>query len=341
MGKTEALVLDIGSIAERVHDLASRHKVALLADDNTIEQCYPLIDDEQVDVLLVPIGEEAKSLEVVQFLWNSLADLGYTRYDYLITLGGGAVSDVGGFVASTYMRGIRLIHIPTTLLGMIDASIGGKTAIDYGGVKNLVGSFYEPNEVWVSLTFLETLPKQEVLSGEGELVKYGLLDGDELYQETLDLEVIAPDLIAKVIQYKLDVVAADLRDEGGRVVLNLGHSTAHSLEALKISRGEVLPHGIAVMAGLIVALYISYKWYGLEEQVLSKLIRVAKDRFPRVAFSCDDYEEMWQFALKDKKNSGGAELTMVLLSEVGCPMTEQVTRKQWEEALDFYRDFMF
>lgn len=182
---------------------------------------------------------------------------------------------------------------------------------------------------------LETLPKQEVLSGEAELIKYGLLDGDELYQETLDLEVIAPDLIAKVIQYKLNVVAADLRDEGGRVVLNLGHTTAHSLEALKISRGEALPHGIAVMAGLIVALYISYKWYGLEEQVLSKLVRVAKDRFPRVAFSCDDYEEMWQLALKDKKNSGSEELTMVLLSEEGCPMTEQVTRKQWEEALDF------
>ena len=238
------------------------------------------------------------------------------------------------------MRGIKLVHIPTTLLGMIDASIGGKTAIDYGGIKNLIGSFFEPNEVWISLSFLETLPEKEILCGEAELIKYGLLDSEELYQETLNLEEISPELIGKVVEYKLNLVATDLRDEGGRVVLNLGHTTAHSLEALKISRGEILPHGIAVMAGLIVALYISYKWYGLEEKVLSRLIRVAKEKFPRVAFSCDDYEEMWQLALKDKKNAGDELLTMVLLSGVGSPITDQVTRAQWEEALDFYRDFM-
>ena len=340
MGKTEAIVLDIESVADRLRALAGRHKVALLADDNTIEQCYPLIEDEQVDVLLAPIGEEAKSLEVVQFLWNSLAELGYTRYDYLVTLGGGSLSDLGGFVASTYMRGIKLVHIPTTLLGMIDASIGGKTAIDYGGIKNLIGSFYEPNEVWISLPFLETLPRKELLCGEAELIKYGLLDSEELYQETLNLEEISPELIGKVVGYKLNLVAMDLRDEGGRVVLNLGHTTAHSLEALKILQGGLLPHGIAVMAGLIVALYISYKWYGLEEQVLSRLIRMAKEKFPRVLFSCDDYEEMWQLAMKDKKNTGDDQLTMVLLSGVGFPMTEQVSRAQWEEALDFYRDFM-
>lgn len=328
-------------IAERLCELATQAKVVVIVDEHTGEICYPLIGGDDLDVFVVPIGEEAKQLEVVQFLWNSLMDFQYGRADYLVSLGGGAVSDLAGFVASTYMRGMHLVHIPTTLLGMIDASIGGKTAIDYYSVKNMVGTFYEPDEVWVSLEFLATLPSEELQSGLGELLKYELLIGEELCPPTLDIEFLDAEVIAQVIQYKLDVVADDFRDKGGRMVLNLGHTTAHGLEGLALSKGQPLKHGIAVVAGLVVALYISYKWHHMPETVLTSFARKVKQLLPKIYFDCDDYDAIWGYAVKDKKNVNRGELTMVLLESLGCPIVRQVKETQWREALDFYRDYMY
>lgn len=337
---TSVEIIDLTVVAEKLSVLTDHQKVAVLVDEHTFDHCYPIVGNDGVDLLLVPTGEEAKSLEVVQFLWESLINLGYGRSDYLVSLGGGAISDLAGFVASTYMRGMHLVHIPTTLLGMVDASIGGKTAIDYHSVKNLIGTFYEPEEVWVALDFLNSLPEIEIQSGLGEMVKYGLLIDKELFDLTLDIDQLSPDVIARVMQFKLDVVANDFRDRGGRAILNLGHTTAHGLEGWKLSRGEVLPHGIAVVAGLVVALYVSYKWFHLEESVLTSLARSAKASFPKVFFTCDDYDAIWDFAIKDKKNVVEGELSMVLLRAVGDPIIAQVTYEQWLEAMDFYRDFM-
>lgn len=333
-------ILNIEDIAQRLAELASSHRVGLLVDETTMELCYPLIANEEADLLVVPEGEEGKSLEVVQYLWQSLLELGYTRQDYLVTLGGGAISDLGGFVASTYMRGVHLVHIPTTLLGMIDASVGGKTAINFGGAKNMVGTFYEAERVWVSLTFLETLPDKEIHSGMGELLKYGLLIDSDCLEEILGLEKLSPQLMGRVMQFKLDVVHEDLFDVGNRAQLNLGHTFAHAIEALALSREHAISHGTAVAAGIVVALYISYKWFGLDEKLLTTVSRAVKGQFLKFFFDCDDYEALWELALKDKKRVEDGILSMVLLRDVGRPFVEKIGREQWEEALDFYRDFI-
>ncbi|MBR8731912.1 3-dehydroquinate synthase [Porphyromonas levii] len=336
----EIAILDIEDVAQRLSELASSHRVGLLVDETTMELCYPLIANEEVELLVVPEGEEGKQLEVAQYLWQSLLELGYTRQDYLVTLGGGAISDLGGFVASTYMRGLHLVHIPTTLLGMIDASIGGKTAIDFGGARNMVGTFYEAEKVWVSLAFLESLPERELVSGLGELLKYGLLMDRDSLKEVLSLEELSPQLLSRVMQFKLDIVGEDLFDTGKRAQLNLGHTFSHAIEALSLERGHSVPHGIGVAAGIVVALYICYKWHGLAEKLLTSVARAVKEQFPIVSFDCDDYEALWLLALKDKKRVEDGILSMVLLHGVGDAFVGKVSRKQWEEALDFYRDYM-
>lgn len=255
-------------------------------------------------------------------------------------MGGGAITDLGGFVASTFMRGMNLIHIPTTLLAMVDASIGGKTGIDFGGLKNSVGTFYSPKKVWVSLAFLETLDRNNLLSGYGEILKYGLLIGKDYLCSINTEEEITPLMLQTAIQYKIDVVTSDFEDMGERMHLNLGHTSAHALEALYISRGEFLPHGVAVSAGLVVALYLSYRRYGLEQGVLTSFARQVQSIMPVVYFTCDDYDDLWQLTLKDKKRLSSNELTMVLLHDIGQPFIHNVSRHDFFEALDFYRDFM-
>lgn len=333
-------LLDIEDICTRLEALSSKRKVALVVDENTLDECYPLVASEGLDIAQVPVGEEAKSIEVAHYLWVTLQELEYTREDYLISLGGGSISDLAGFVASTYMRGTHLIHIPTSLLGMIDASIGGKTGIDLGHTKNMVGTFYEAEEVWIALSFLKTLPVQELYSGFGEVLKYDLLMGSDLLSDIIEEEMVDDEIIAKCIEYKLSLVTEDLTDLGVRHQLNLGHTTAHALEALALERGEQLLHGFAVVAGLVVALYISYKSEGLDEKLLTSKARLAKEVFPSVNFECRDYDALYNYALRDKKRSGSEELAMVLLNKTGEPIYKEVSRKLWEEALDFYRDFM-
>lgn len=312
----------------------------VLTDVNTIRDCYPLIGNDALEVVELPDGEGCKSLEVANFLWETLSESGYGRQDYLVTLGGGSVSDVGAFVASTYMRGMRLVHVPTTLLGMIDAGIGGKTAINFGGIKNLVGTFYHPDAIWISIDFLPTLSDGQLMSGMGEMVKYGLLTDQKLLDEVLDMRELSTELIGKVVQYKLDVVAEDFTDKGVRAFLNLGHTSAHAFEALYMERGEELLHGVAVAAGLVVALYLSFRYHSMDESLLRQVAYHVRDRFPNVALTCDDYHKLWAFAQKDKKRVEHNVLAMVLLSDIGDPFMAPVDREHWEEALDFYRDLV-
>ena len=204
----------------------------------------------------------------------------------------------------------------------------------------MVGTFYEAERVWVSLSFLETLPDEEIISGMGELLKYGLLIDRDCLKEVLGLEELSPQLIGRVMQFKLDIVGEDLFDTGDRAQLNLGHTFSHAVEALAMNREHAIPHGVGVAAGIVVALYISYKWHGLKEELLTRVARAIKGQFPTVFFDCDDYDALWELALKDKKRVEEGVLSMVLLHDVGLPFVEKVSRDQWEEALDFYRDFM-
>lgn len=334
-------ILETEDIELALQELANHCKVAILVDDQTIEHCYPKVASADVDLLCVPEGDECKDLEVVKHLWTTLQEMEYDRADYLVTMGGGAICDLGAFVASTFMRGMRLIHIPTTLLAMIDASIGGKTAINFGGKKNQVGTFYEAEEQWICTEFLDTLPSEEMRSGWGELIKYGLLIGDTFLNEVIKNEILPVEILAQCIEYKLNIVANDRLDFGIRRYLNLGHTAGHAFEALYFSRDKKLLHGEAVAAGIVIAMYISYKKMKLEEKALTSLARYIKGVFPKVGYSCSDYERLWNYAKADKKRQGKDGLTMVLLKSIGTPTVQEgITREEWEEALDFYQDFM-
>ncbi|MDN4754100.1 3-dehydroquinate synthase family protein [Porphyromonadaceae bacterium W3.11] len=334
-------ILETEDIEAVLQQLTSEGKVALLVDEQTMELCYPKVGREDIDLLCVPQGDECKDIEVAQHLWSTLQDLQYDRHDCLVTLGGGAICDLGAFIASTYMRGMRLVHIPTTLLAMIDAAIGGKTAINFGGKKNQIGTFYEAEEQLICLDFLETLPPEEMRSGWGELLKYGLLQGPPLLSEITDNEVLPVEVISKCIEYKLNIVAEDPYDHGVRRYLNLGHTAGHAFEAMSFGEEKRLLHGEGVAAGIVIALYMSYKRLDLEEKTLTSVARYIKGIFPKVSLSCRKYDQLWQLAKGDKKISGKDGLTMVLLTAVGEPtVVEGISREEWDEALDFYQDFM-
>lgn len=334
-------ILETEGIETALHQLTELSKVAVLVDENTLEHCYPLIASEDLDLLCVPEGDECKDIEVARHLWTTLQELGYRRSDYLLCLGGGAICDLGGFVASTYKRGMKLVHVPTTLLAMIDASIGGKTAINFGGEKNQVGTFYSAEKQWICTEFLETLPSDEMRSGWGELLKYGLLKGDALLHRIMTNEELPVEVLAECIEYKLDIVSKDPMDMGVRRFLNLGHTAGHAFESLYFTKEKQLLHGVGVAAGIVIALYLSYRCLGLNEKVLTSVARYIKEVFPKADYTCEDYDTLWSFVMADKKIMGQEGLTMVLLTSIGQPhVREGIERSEWEEALDFYQDFM-
>ena len=310
-----------------------------VADENTAP-AYTRFFGAPPD-FVTPAGERAKSLSVLSDLWSRLLEKGLSRKDFLIAFGGGAVTDLTGLAAATYKRGMRLIHIPTTLIGMVDAASGGKTAIDFAGVKNSVGAFYLPDEVLVCTAFLETLPEAELLSGEGELLKYALLMGKD--PETFLSTERRPETVRECLDFKEEVVRADLRDTGLRQILNLGHTAGHALEALHLGGNGYtpVPHGTAVAAGLVIEAYCAFVLQMLSQKELMTLARYTEGHFPPVLIKCKDYDRVWAFALQDKKNGGDRRVvTMSLIEAPGRPVTGvEVRREVFYEGLDFYKDF--
>lgn len=343
---------ELWELQEDLVQLLSRHegRIALLTDENTLEAVAPLLMEVLGDVewLSVPSGEGCKDIAVSVQIWEFLLEQKFGRSDLLITLGGGAVTDLGGWVASSYKRGIRLWHLPTSLLAMVDAAIGGKTAVNVGAVKNSVGSFYPAEVVWLCPEFLATLPHEELLSGWGEMIKYALLGVVEL-DELLAMDPNAPDieppvhLITQAAQAKQKIVAEDPYDRGIRQQLNLGHTVGHALEMLctLTPSGKKVPHGVAVAAGIVCELYLSHKLLGYPQEQLTKVAIYVRSVFPKVAVSCEQFEALYALAKNDKKRSSTEGLSAILLDKAGRPTKyEGVTSEVWEEALGFYRDFM-
>ncbi len=333
----------VGALQEHIA-LCGYDRVVLLADKTTERLCLPrLCGLEAEPSLIVEPGEACKELSVAARLWRELTEVGATRRSCLISLGGGAVTDLAGFVASTYKRGIGLVHIPTTILGAVDAAIGGKTAIDVDGVKNIVGTFYPPSLTMVAAELFDSLPKGEILSGYGEILKYALLEGGSLYTEVMNTFPGIPsrEVIEACVKHKERVVIEDPKDRGIRMTLNLGHTVAHALEGLYLRRGSTPPpHGVAVAAGLIVALYLSTKLCALDRDTLYKVCRYVRDGFPPVHFVCDDYDHLMALMRQDKKNSANT-ITYILLEAPGLPVIHRdVSPEMIIEGLDFYRDFV-
>lgn len=333
---------------KRFLDNSSYSKVFFLTDLNTSEHCMPLIgrylpDLKNYDIIEVDPGEENKNIDYCIGVWHMLLDFGADRNSLLINLGGGVVTDMGGFAASTYKRGIDFIQIPTTLLSQVDASVGGKTGIDLGSVKNIIGTFTQPKAVFICQEFLTTLDKRQLISGFGEVVKHGLI-ADKAYFEkikTADPANIDSDIIYRSVEIKNHVVTTDPFEKGLRKTLNFGHTIGHAIEtySLKTDTNPLL-HGEAIAIGMICEGYLSHKYNSLSGADLDELIAFIRSVFPDYSSSKEIYAEVIDYMKNDKKNVSG-QIGFALLSEIGkCDYNIYLTEEQIIESLDFYNGIL-
>lgn len=306
-------------------------QILVLVDENTHKHCLPNYSSSlNAKVLIIPSGELNKNLIQAQEIWNELLALGGGRSSLVIAIGGGLLCDLAAFAASTFMRGVKFILMPTTLLSIVDASVGGKTGINYSGYKNIIGSFCEANVVLADLDFMQTLPRREFVSGYAEVVKHSLLQGDLSWQNLLaksPYQLSAADL-ADSIRYKRSITLSDFTEKGNREILNLGHTTAHSLESVFLKNEVQLFHGEAVAAGLWIESYLSEIYFAQEHRNWCEELRtLVKTVFPKVEYPIDAISDIVSAMYSDKKNKSG-KINFSLLKTpghafIGCTVEEQ------------------
>jgi 3-dehydroquinate synthase len=318
-------------------------KVAVLTDENTVKHCYPLLLEYLPPHFLITIksGEENKTLTTCDDIWSEMTRHFLDRHSVLIVVGGGVLGDMGGFCAATYKRGIDFILIPTTLLAMADASIGGKLAIDFKGFKNHIGLFQEPALNLIHQDFLKTLPEEELRSGFAEVIKHALISDrqlwDELRANTLENQPWEI-LLRHSAELKSSVVAQDPRESGLRKILNVGHTIGHALESFRLDIGTPILHGEAVAFGLVCEAYIAHKQNLLSEAERNEIIAYILNTFGKVAILEDYYkDEISGLCRQDKKNKDNV-IYMALLDGIGKARWDcEVTEDTIVESLTFYQ----
>lgn len=322
-------------------------KCFILCDKNSYDKALPLLSTEclpQASLITISCGDENKNLTTLSHVWQTLSEQNATRNSLLINLGGGVVTDLGGMAAATFKRGIQYINIPTTLLGAVDAAVGGKTGINFAGLKNEVGVFAAPLAVIISTIFYTTLPREELLSGYAEMVKHALIDGEQHFNNLLNCNITncnADELLTLVQQsvgIKQDIVNKDPLEKGLRKTLNLGHTIGHAFESHALSKGTPIRHGYAVAWGLICELIISHRLLNFPSSIIYDLSHYIEQYYGAYPITCDDYDAIYNYLLHDKKNTSG-QLNLTLLHNIGkCEINCHVSRKEIEISLDFYRD---
>ena len=325
-------------------------KIFILVDTNTHDYCLPKFQanlktgDIVIEVMEMPNGEDHKTIDICMGVWEALSEYNADRKSLLINLGGGVVTDLGGFVASTYMRGIAYINIPTSLLAMVDASVGGKTGVDLGALKNQVGVINEGIMVGVDTSYLDTLPQNEMISGFAEMLKHGLIY-DKDYWNTLtnlqDLDISHLDqLIYDSVIIKNKVVSEDPKEQGLRKILNFGHTLGHAIESYFLDHGDKIPllHGEAIAIGMILEAYISTKICGLSNNDLELITEGILKTFSTTEISKSDQAVIIDLLKHDKKNSHGV-IKFVLLEAIGKPKIDCVVSNDLIlEAFKYYSD---
>ncbi len=298
-------------------------------------------------LITIPAGDENKTLETVTRVWDEMERMGVTRRTLVINLGGGMVTDLGGFAAATFKRGVRFINVPTTLLGAVDAAVGGKTGFNYNGLKNEIGAFAPASDVIISTRFLDTLPVEEMKSGYAEVVKHAMLSDRGELLRLLEHDFNAPidhenllERLRRSVQVKVDIVARDPNEQGERKALNLGHTVGHAFEALAMRRGAPVPHGYAVAWGLVAEAILSHLLLRFPSQDVHLLGNFVRDNYRGFPFTCDDYDELLELMRHDKKSRNG-EITCTLLSAVGIYHIDQtIAPDDVTAALDILRDHL-
>ena len=320
-------------------------QLLILVDRNTNDHCLPVIqaaipDIVDYDIIEVDPGEENKNIDFCIGVWKTMLDFGADRKALMMNLGGGVVTDMGGFAASTYKRGIDFLNVPTTLLSQVDASVGGKTGIDLDNVKNIIGTFSQPKAVFISNKFLETLDDRQILSGFAEVIKHGLIKDKDLFIrcKAVNLPEIPEGLVYDSVVIKNSVITEDPTEKGIRKVLNFGHTIVHAIEGYSLVNDvNPLLHGEAIAIGMVCEAYLSYKCNNLEKSELDEIVSYLQSIYPSYQLNSAIYPELLDLMKNDKKNEGN-KLGFALLRSIGdCDFNKFVEEDAIVESLDFYQ----
>ena len=343
MGQNLIFTNDVETAIGKLTSGSDHNMTVWIADVNTAQ----LLPTAPPHLITIPDGDHSKTLETVSLVWDEMERLGVTRRSLIINFGGGVVTDLGGWAAATFKRGVRFINVPTTLLDAVDAAVGGKTGINYHGLKNEIGAFAPASDVIISTRYFVTLPLEEMKSGFAEVVKHAMLSDRGEFLRLLDHDFASPinheDLLERLrrsVQVKVDIVARDPDEKGERKALNLGHTIGHAFESLAMKRGKPVPHGYAVAWGLVTEAVLSHIILGLPSDDVHRLGHFVRDNYPDFPFTCDDYDELLDLMRHDKKSRDG-EITCTLLAAIGDYHIDQtITTDNTTAALDILRDLM-
>jgi 3-dehydroquinate synthase len=320
-------------------------KIVIIVDSNTIKYCYPRIKQipllKVAEVIEIKSGEQSKSIDNVIGIWKNFSDFKLDRNSLVINLGGGMICDLGGFAASTYKRGIDFINIPTTLLSMVDAAIGGKTGINFLGFKNQIGVFKNPNFILIDIKFLKTLPYREFLSGYAEVIKHSLIIDPILWEllknnnpkdNNIDYEIIK-----RAVLVKHNIVITDPKEKNIRKILNFGHTIGHAFESYSLNNdAHPLTHGEAVAMGIICELYLSVVFNGFQKILADDITKFILSLYPYYELKTEAIPKLLDIILQDKKNKNG-NFNFTLLSDIGKSVIDNnVSVMLIEECLIYY-----
>ena len=322
-------------------------KIFVLADDTTIRMCYNRIKHieclKKAQPITIPSADVNKNLTSLSCVWTVLQAAKATRYSMLINLGGGMVTDIGGFAAATFKRGINFVNVPTTLLAMVDASVGGKTGINFGGLKNEIGAFAFPQTVIIDTQWLETLDHENLLSGYAEMLKHGLITERKLLPTLLNFDTATfnlhqlSDMLKVSVAIKEQIVEQDPHEQGIRKALNFGHTFGHAFEEWAMTRHPIL-HGYAVAYGMVCELYLSAIKQGFPQTIMRQTVNFIRNNYGTLPITCDDYDTIISLMIHDKKNAGN-NINFSLLHDLGSVVINRTaTEEEIKDALDFLRE---
>lgn len=334
-------------VAKTIESLLPSHDMVFVITDETVRsKVLPRLEFQDIPVIAIPSGDMNKNIESLAMVWKFLSDNGASRHSVVLNIGGGMVTDLGGFAASTFKRGIRFINIPTTLLAAVDAAVGGKNGINFNGLKNEIGTFNEAEAVVISSCFFDTLPATEIKSGYGEMIKHALLSDRQSLDEILgfDFQSVSGNnllgLLKKSVEVKRRIVSDDPKEQGIRKALNFGHTAGHAFESLAMKRNAPIPHGYAVAWGLVTELVLSHFVYKFNSALLHRIGKFVEVHYGVFKFGCNDYDDLIKYARHDKKSVAG-ELNFTLLSDVGnVHIDNAISEPDLKDAFDITRDIL-
>lgn len=337
---------DVALALDAILDAKPHNHLAVIVDENTARVVLPEIRSRHLakaQIITIGVGDSCKNLDTLTHVWNSLEQGGATRKSVVVNLGGGVVTDLGGFAAATFKRGISFVNIPTTLLSAVDAAVGGKTGINFGGLKNEIGVFCDSKFVILDTEFLRTLDAENICSGYAEMLKHGLISDEKMWAELVGFDLAHPDLqqlqrmVGDSVAVKERIVEQDPHEHGIRKALNLGHTFGHAFESWALKRKPVL-HGYAVAFGLIPELYLSVMKTGFPTEKMRQTVNFIKEYYGSLPITCDDYDELIELMRHDKKNQDGI-INFTLLGGIGdIRINQSATIDEIKEAFDFFRE---